>query len=498
MDPIKSSVDLSSIYGFLFTRPNESVEDARLRIQTIMSVHKPQSFNRLSPSSPRKMDGVVCDRQLSQHPDQARFLHYGVLHDLFSKYQYMLKRFPHTKFFWPDGRLRLSTMNTAYFHHLSTELASSYRKNSQSHQDCSNLENAHLAWTGGRTSSSAGHIQTNPTKFALTYNDNMNAYGKCTNRNKSGTKFEESFRRKRQRKGTHSALSSITKVKSMAGASMSSHRSGTILHLISPPNARVRARLAKIPNLLGPYNCRLCGEEFGDAFKLAGHRCPCIAHTDYRCPECEKVFNCPANLASHRRWHKPKSIEPDVMLSASASQLNSLPRKSRQYQLSKTSVTQAPDQLTKYHDIGPGLMEDSSYISFGNPNPQQIKRAFGVTVDGVNAMVKGVCQPCRSATANETSKRTKTGMHSFSVEAILGGVYKDPVEVKIQNQQPEFKSNRSNINNFALSESTPSDTKICALCGFRSDTQECFEQHMSEHVLEQVYMFVRKHSTGRM
>lgn len=73
-----------------------------------------------------------------------------------------------------------------------------------------------------------------------------------------------------------------------------------------------KAELAKIENKIGDYICKLCKEMYEDAFALAQHRCSRIVHVDYRCPECDKVFNCPANLASHRRWHKPRTVTKNI------------------------------------------------------------------------------------------------------------------------------------------------------------------------------------------
>jgi hypothetical protein len=45
---------------------------------------------------------------------------------------------------------------------------------------------------------------------------------------------------------------------------------------------QAKAKLERIPNKIGPYQCKLCKIVYKDAFELAMHNCPRVVHIEYK------------------------------------------------------------------------------------------------------------------------------------------------------------------------------------------------------------------------
>ncbi|CAH8564154.1 unnamed protein product [Dicrocoelium dendriticum] len=245
------------------------------------------------------------------------------------------------------------------------------------------------------------------------------------------------------------------------------------------PNVPSCACLEKIPNLLGDYVCRLCGVLFRDAYTLAGHRCPHIAHMDYRCPECSKIFNCPANLASHRRWHKPR----DTLNSAevhSVKQQSGITKpkfglfcRKRLIDLANSSAAMP----TKSLSLTEHSVETGRTIPVGPPDDDTINSRRLDSVYGRNATKQP--QHCRE---HAFSVRTILGWHdedSGNNQTTANAMERCPLHLP---QGPNQVLDKVPLIHSSLFEPRKS---TCQRCHATFNNQNSFEAHMLHHVIEQ-------------
>nr|CAB3256273.1 insulinoma-associated protein 1b [Phallusia mammillata] len=136
--------------------------------------------------------------------------------------------------------------------------------------------------------------------------------------------------------------------------------------------------------------CRLCAKIHSNALELAQHRCPRIVNVRYECSECGKNFGCPANLASHKRWHKPKASCSDTMAN---------PEGKRR----KLSVSPVP----AFNDIPHAVPARENLQAANRPSPLAIVSQEERSIPSPNVRLKAIfpCPGCKRRFRRESNRR---------------------------------------------------------------------------------------------
>uniref|UniRef100_G3NVC2 Insulinoma-associated 1b n=1 Tax=Gasterosteus aculeatus TaxID=69293 RepID=G3NVC2_GASAC len=203
---------------------------------------------------------------------------------------------------------------------------------------------------------------------------------------------------------------------------------------------------------LGEFVCQLCKEAYADPFSLAQHKCSRIVRVEYRCPECDKMFSCPANLASHRRWHKPRTTGAPAMPPAQGIK----PETAKMPPLGVKSVTDEAKDMSDRDTPSPGLSESGS--EDGTYDCQYCGKRF-----------KRQAYLRKHIMAHQALQKKVLEEHGFQTG-------EQPAE-----QAPEEASNQSPLN------LSPVDCLLCPVCGESFTSRAGQERHLRLMHSSQIY-----------
>ncbi|KAM9340945.1 insulinoma-associated protein 1b [Symphorus nematophorus] len=219
---------------------------------------------------------------------------------------------------------------------------------------------------------------------------------------------------------------------------------------------------------LGEFVCQLCKEAYADPFSLAQHKCSRIVRVEYRCPECDKMFSCPANLASHRRWHKPRTTGASAM---SPAQGSIKPEMAKIPPLGVKSVSDEAKDMSDRDTPSPGLSESGS--EDGSYDCQFCGKRFKRQaylrkhIMGHQALQKKVLEEFQSSDRTAAEQPPVSSSSSSSASS--------------SSSSSEEASNQSPLN------LSPVDCLLCPVCGESFTSRAGQERHLRLMHSSQIY-----------
>ncbi|KAM7403858.1 hypothetical protein PAMA_004334 [Pampus argenteus] len=240
-----------------------------------------------------------------------------------------------------------------------------------------------------------------------------------------------------------------------------------------PVEMKPRAQSSGGNKPLGEFVCQLCKEAYADPFSLAQHKCSRIVRVEYRCPECDKMFSCPANLASHRRWHKPRTTGAPAMPPAQGIK----PETAKTPPLGVKSVSDEAKDMSDRDTPSPGLSESGS--EDGSYDCQFCGKRFKRQaylrkhIMGHQALQKKVLEEHGFQTSDRAAEQAPVPSSSSSSSFSSSASSSSSSSEEVSNQSPLNLS--------------PVDCLLCPVCGESFTSRAGQERHLRLMHSSQIY-----------